>query len=190
MAQEACGNRVCLIRRVPHRSEHCLPWPLERLPLKVHVPLLELFAAFKTACFAHWLVSVGVSSPGPALNARLTALTPAVLAYLKGSSRLASLGRFTPLGALALSSTMPVAVYPPISTAGLNIYVLDLVLLYLGCSLALLFNGPGRLSFDAAMVPALLDDLSADHDSDPEAASPAGALLVSVPVELNRSNKA
>ena len=127
MAQEACGNRVCLIRRVPHRSEHCLPWPLERLPLKVHVPLLELFAAFKAACFAHWLESMGVASPGPALNARLTALTPALLAYLKGSSRLASFGRFTPLGALALSSTMPVAAYPPISTAGLNIYVLELV---------------------------------------------------------------
>lgn len=92
MAQEACGNWVCLIRRVPHLSEHCLPWPLDRLPLKVHVPLLELFTGFTTACFAHWLVSMGVSSPGPALNARLTALTPAVLAYLKGFGRLASLG--------------------------------------------------------------------------------------------------
>jgi putative oxidoreductase len=40
--------------------------------------------------------------------------------------------------------------------------VLELVLLYLGGSLALLFNGPGRFSFDAGIAPALLDDLSED----------------------------
>jgi hypothetical protein len=77
-----------------------------------------------------------------------------------------------------------------ISTAGFNIYLLELVLFYLGGSFARLFNGPGRFSFEAAMVPALLDDLSADNDSDPEAASPTGALLVPVPVELNLSNQA
>jgi putative oxidoreductase len=85
---------------------------------------------------------------------------------------------------------MTVAAYQHISTAGLNIYVLELVLLYLGGSLALLFNGPGRFSFDAAMVPALLDDLSADNDSDPGAASPTDALLVPVSVERNFSNQA
>ena len=189
MAQEACGNRVCLIRRVPHRSEHCLPWPLERLPLKVHVPLLELFAAFKAACFAHWFESMGVASPGPALNARLTALTAAVLAYLKGSGRLASLGRFNALGAMALSSTMPVAAYPPISTAGLNIYVLDLVLLYLSCSLALLFNGPGRFSFDAGIAPALLDGLSEAAASEGGVFSWEAGELCAIPISVNSGSR-
>jgi putative oxidoreductase len=68
--------------------------------------------------------------------------------------------------------------------------VLELVLLYLGGSLALLFNGPGRFSFDAGIVPALLDDLSAENDSDPVAASPTDAQLVPVSVELNLSNQA
>jgi putative oxidoreductase len=85
---------------------------------------------------------------------------------------------------------MTVAAYQHISTAGLNIYVLELVLLYLGGSLALLFNGPGRFSVDAGIVSSLLDDLSADNDSDPEAASCTGAVLVPVPVELNLSNQA
>jgi putative oxidoreductase len=51
---------------------------------------------------------------------------------------------------------MATAAYQHILTAGLNIYVLELVVLYLGGSLALLFNGPGRFSFDAGMAPELL----------------------------------
>ena len=47
-----------------------------------------------------------------------------------------------------------VAAYQHISTAGVNISVLELVLLYLGASLALLFNGPDRFSFEAGIVPA------------------------------------
>jgi putative oxidoreductase len=85
---------------------------------------------------------------------------------------------------------MAVAAYQHISTAGLNIYVLELVLLYLGGSLALLLNGPGRFSFDAGMVPSLLADLGAAVDADSESASPTGAVLVPVPVELNFSNQA
>jgi len=120
---------------------------------------------------------------------------PLFFAYAAGFSELIGswlviLGLLTPLGALALSGTMTVAAYQHISTAGLNIYVLELVLLYLGGSLALLFNGPGRFSFDAGIVPALLDDLGADNDSDPEAASPTDAQLVPVSVERNFSNQA
>jgi putative oxidoreductase len=65
------------------------------------------------------------------------------------------LGLFTPLGALALCSTMAVAAYQHVLTGGFNIYVLELVLLYLGGSLAILLNGPGRYSFDAGMAPIL-----------------------------------
>jgi putative oxidoreductase len=119
---------------------------------------------------------------------------PLFFAYAAGFSELIGswlviLGLFTPVGALALSGTMTVAAYQHISTAGLNIYVLELVLLYLGGSLALVFNGPGgRFSFDAGIVPALLDDLSADNDLDPVAASPTDAQLVPVSVEPNLSN--
>lgn len=66
------------------------------------------------------------------------------------------LGLFTPLGALALAGTMLVAAYHHILTSGFNIYVLELVVLYLGGSAAVLFTGPGRYSFDAGMLSALL----------------------------------
>lgn len=86
---------------------------------------------------------------------------PLFFAYAAGFSELIGswlviLGFFTPLGALALTSTMAVAAYQHILTGGFNIYVLELVLLYLGGSLAILLNGPGRFSFDAGMAPFLL----------------------------------
>jgi putative oxidoreductase len=56
---------------------------------------------------------------------------------------------------MALTSTMAMAALQHILTAGLNIYVLELVVLYLGGSLAILLVGPGRFSFDAGLVPAL-----------------------------------
>jgi putative oxidoreductase len=120
---------------------------------------------------------------------------PLFFAYAAGFSELIGswlliLGLFTPLGALALTGTMTVAAYQHISTAGLNIYVLELVLLYLGGSLALLLNGPGRFSFDAVMVPLLPADLGSAVDAVSESASPTGAVLVPVPVELNFSNQA
>jgi putative oxidoreductase len=89
---------------------------------------------------------------------------PLFFAYAAGFSELIGswlviLGLFTPLGALALCSTMAVAAYQHILTGGFNIYVLELVLLYLGGSLAILLNGPGRFSFDAGMAPLLLSDV-------------------------------
>jgi putative oxidoreductase len=65
------------------------------------------------------------------------------------------LGVMAPLGALALIGTMTVAAYHHILTSGLNIYVLELVVLYLGASTALLLLGPGRFSFDAGIVAGL-----------------------------------
>lgn len=214
--------------------------------------LLELFGGFLAASYALWFLSSGIPAPGKALRGRLAGLSSAVLAYLQGPNRLASvgllllrlsvgalmihhgqekladpqqfantyvaslhlpfplffayaagfseligswlviLGLLTPLGALALSGTMTMAAYQHISTAGFNIYVLELVLLYLGGSLALLCNGPGRFSFDAALVPALLKGLGASFasDSDSKSAAAASALLVPVPVEQNPANQA
>ncbi|MCP9848735.1 DoxX family protein [Cyanobium sp. Morenito 9A2] len=85
---------------------------------------------------------------------------PLVFAELAGFSEILGswcliLGFLTPLGALALSSTMAVAATSHILAGGLNIYVLELVVLYLGGSLALLATGPGRFSIDAALVGEL-----------------------------------
>ncbi|MCP9911047.1 hypothetical protein KBZ15_14235 [Cyanobium sp. BA20m-p-22] len=44
-------------------------------------------------------------------------------------------------------------------TAGLNTHVLKLVVLHLEGNLALLFNGPGRFSFDADMGTELISGL-------------------------------
>jgi putative oxidoreductase len=93
---------------------------------------------------------------------------PLFFAYAAGFSELIGswlviFGLLTPLGALALTGTMAVAAYQHILTAGLNIYVLELVVLYLGGSLALLLVGPGRYSFDAGIV-AEMGDVAVDGD--------------------------
>jgi putative oxidoreductase len=80
---------------------------------------------------------------------------------------------------------MTVAAYQHISTAGFNIYVLELVLLYLGGSIALLFNGPGRFSFDASIIPVLLDDLSESAASDAGVSSGEAGELRAIPISVN-----
>lgn len=119
---------------------------------------------------------------------------PLFFAYAAGFSELIGswlviLGLLTPLGALALSGTMAVAAYQHISTAGFNIYVLELVLLYLGGSLALLFNGPGRFSFDAGMVPALLDGLSESAAADAGISSVEAGELRAIPISVNSGSR-
>jgi putative oxidoreductase len=118
---------------------------------------------------------------------------PLFFAYAAGFSELIGswlviFGLLTPVGALALSGTMTVAAYQHISTAGFNIYVLELVLLYLGGSLALLFIGPGRFSFDARILQAMLGgDLNAANDVEPAFSSQDAGELRSIPVTVNSS---
>jgi putative oxidoreductase len=121
---------------------------------------------------------------------------PLFFAYAAGFSELIGswlviLGFLTPLGALALTGTMTVAAYQHILTAGLNIYVLELVVLYLGGSLALLLVGPGRFSFDAGMLPGLLVQPSVRIK--PETSVPSdgisGLTPVYVPIKASNSNR-
>ncbi len=88
---------------------------------------------------------------------------PLFFAYVAGYSEILGswlliLGLLSPLGALALTGTMAVAAYHHILTSGFNIYVLELVVLYLGGSLSVLLLGPGRFSFDAGIVAELIAD--------------------------------
>ena len=113
---------------------------------------------------------------------------PLVMAYAAGyaeiiGSWLVIFGLFTPLGALALSGTMAVAGYHHILTSGLNIYVLELVVLYLGGSVGLLLLGPGRISFDAGIARELLV-LSESTESEDSAQS-RGGNLIAIPVDIS-----
>jgi putative oxidoreductase len=118
---------------------------------------------------------------------------PLFFAYAAGFSELIGswlviLGLLTPVGALALTGTMTVAAYQHILTAGLNIYVLELVVLYLGGSLALLLVGPGRFSFDAGMLPGLL--VKPTVRVKPEISAPSEGISGLTPayVQINASN--
>ena len=75
---------------------------------------------------------------------------------------------------------MAVAAYHHILTSGLNIYVLELVVLYLGGSSALLLLGPGRFSFDAGIAKELLAN---NHQTEVSNLSVAqNPALVAIPV--------
>jgi putative oxidoreductase len=121
---------------------------------------------------------------------------PLFFAYAAGFSELIGswlvmLGLLTPLGALALTATMATAAYQHILTAGLNIYALELVVLYLGGSLALLLNGPGRFSFDAGMGPELIAGLDRGNPA-ADAAWPApsgGLTAAAIPVEVYQTGR-
>lgn len=110
---------------------------------------------------------------------------PLFFAYAAGFSELIGswlliLGLLTPLGALAITGTMSVAAYQHILTAGFNIYVLELVVLYLGGSLALLLLGGGRISFDGAIVHELLQE-PGDTPGDDQATSALSPAYVTLP---------
>ena len=111
---------------------------------------------------------------------------PLLMAHAAGyaeifGSWLLIFGLLTPLGALALTGTMAVAAYHHILTSGLNIYVLELVVLYLGGSSALLLLGPGRFSFDAGIATELLDNSTNNGDLDRSVIQQPA--LVVIPVE-------
>ena len=55
---------------------------------------------------------------------------------------------FTRFGALAIIGTITVAIYHAIVTSGFNIYLLELLILYMGGSLCILLLGSGDFALD------------------------------------------
>jgi len=109
---------------------------------------------------------------------------PLLMAYAAGyaeifGSWLLIFGLLTPLGALAIAGTMSVAAYHHIITSGFNIYVLELVVLYLGGSFALLLLGPGRISFDAGMAATVFTSNSESVENEPVMTRPATVTIQS-----------
>lgn len=114
-------------------------------------------------------------------------------AYAAGFSELIGswlviLGLLIPLGALALTVTMTTAAYQHILTTGLNIYVLELVVLDLGGILALLLNGPGRFPFDLAMGSELISGIGASTPSPESAMAPTRGTLIPAAIPVQALN--
>ena len=57
-------------------------------------------------------------------------------------------GLFTRIAALSIIGTMSVAIYHAIVTSGFNIYLLELLILYMGGALCILLIGGGDFSID------------------------------------------
>ena len=57
-------------------------------------------------------------------------------------------GLFTRFAALSIVGTIGVAIYHAIVTAGFNIYLLELLILYMGGSLCILLLGSGDFALD------------------------------------------
>ena len=116
---------------------------------------VELLTAFLCALLALFFLTRSLPRLSTGFTDRFQPLAPPLLAYLQRPGLLASvgmllffayvagsseligswlvvLGLLTPFGALALTSTMAMAALQHILTAGLNIDVLELVVLYLG----------------------------------------------------------
>ena len=78
---------------------------------------------------------------------------PITLSYIAagseiGGSWLLIIGIETIVGAAAILSTMSVAIYHAIVTAGFNIYLLELLALYFSSAFSIILLGPGMFSAD------------------------------------------
>ena len=94
---------------------------------------------------------------------------PITLSYIAafsevGGSWLLITGLLTRFGALAILGTMSVAIYHAVSTAGFNIYLLELLGLYFASATAILAVGPGLLSVDELIARRFASDARAQAD--------------------------
>ena len=67
-------------------------------------------------------------------------------------------GLGTRLGALAILGTVSFGIYHAILTAGFNIYLLELLVLYWGGAACIVLNGPGNFSIDHLIKRRLTND--------------------------------
>ena len=89
---------------------------------------------------------------------------PILLSYVAAFSEVVGswlliTGLATRLGALAIAGTISVAIYHAIITAGFNIYLLELLGLYLATAIAILLVGPGQFAIDELIVRQFQPDL-------------------------------
>ena len=65
-------------------------------------------------------------------------------------------GLFTRFAALSIVGTIGVAIYHAIVTAGFNIYLLELLILYMGGALCILCYGGGAVSYTHLTLPTTI----------------------------------
>ena len=70
----------------------------------------------------------------------------------------------TRFGALAIFGTISVAIYHAIITSGFNIYLLELLGLYVGAAIAILAVGPGRFAIDELILRRFDPDVRSQAD--------------------------
>tara|TARA_R110001592_G_scaffold14483_1_gene64680 strand:- start:257 stop:643 length:387 start_codon:yes stop_codon:yes gene_type:complete len=94
---------------------------------------------------------------------------PITMSYLAAFSEIVGswlliTGLGTRLGALAIMGTMTIAIYHAIHTNGFNIYLIELLVLYLGGAFCVATAGPGKLSLDHLIVLKLTNDNVNSHN--------------------------
>tara|TARA_B100000212_G_C27006063_1_gene377089 strand:- start:2 stop:370 length:369 start_codon:yes stop_codon:yes gene_type:complete len=88
---------------------------------------------------------------------------PILLSYVAAFSEIVGswiliTGLGTRFGALAIMGTISVAIYHAISTAGFNIYLLELLVLYFGGASCILLNGGGDFAIDNLILQRINND--------------------------------
>ena len=102
---------------------------------------------------------------------------PILLSYVAAFSEvigswLLITGLLTRVGAMAIAGTITVAIYHAIVTAGFNIYLLELLGLYLAAAATVLACGPGLFSIDE-LIARRFDAAPADRPvADDDVAAP------------------
>ena len=80
-----------------------------------------------------------------------------------GGSWLLILGLATRFGALAIVGTISVAIYHALVTAGFNIFLLELLLLYFASATCIALTGPGDFSIDEVIIRVLRSESNYDE---------------------------
>ena len=95
---------------------------------------------------------------------------PIFLSYIAafseiGGSWLLIIGLATRFGAIAIVGTISVAIYHALITAGFNIFLLELLLLYFASSIAIALTGPGNFSIDEVIIRVLRSENNEESES-------------------------